>query len=324
MNSSSHRESGRPISLACLQGTWHWVVLPWVSGPAQDWSKGRWSYLGFFAWVLLGIFFFFPYELPWCLRPAMQEIAFNPWVRKIPWRKEWLPTPVFLLGEFHWQRSLVGYSPWGHRESDMTKWLTHSLFFFPHGEMVHCPIVHGTCYFAALMGLFARTCDALWCGCIYARLFSRVWLLATLQTVVLQAPLSTGFFQTRILECIASSSFRGSSRPWDQACISCITCTAGRVFTAELLGKPLVVDICTLKVHWMRMKWCQTSFLKIKAPKQDFLSHLILWLSKLKSCKQDQKFFFFFPENENGDGKRRGGDGSERRVKDKEINICLF
>ena len=192
------------------------------------------------------------------------------------------------------KRSLVGYSPWGHRESDMTKWLTHSLFFFPHGEMVHCPIVHGTCYFAALMGLFARTCDALWCGCIYARLFSRVWLLATLQTVVLQAPLSTGFFQTRILECIASSSFRGSSRPWDQACISYITCTAGRVFTAELLGKPLVVDICTLKVHWMRMKWCQTSFLKIKAPKQDFQSHLILWLSKLKSCKQDQKFSFFF------------------------------
>ena len=32
------------------------------------------------------------------------------WVRKIPWRREWLPTPVFLLGESHEQRSLVGYS----------------------------------------------------------------------------------------------------------------------------------------------------------------------------------------------------------------------
>ena len=38
---------------------------------------------------------------------------FEPWVMKIPWRKEWQPTPVFLPGEFHEQRSVVGYSPWG-------------------------------------------------------------------------------------------------------------------------------------------------------------------------------------------------------------------
>ena len=36
---------------------------------------------------------------------------FNPWVRNIPWRKKWQPTPVFLPGEFHGQRSLMGYSP---------------------------------------------------------------------------------------------------------------------------------------------------------------------------------------------------------------------
>ena len=53
-------------------------------------------------------------------------------VRKIPWRTEWLPTPVFLPGEFHGQRSLVGYSPWGHKESDRTEQLTLSLFhWFP-------------------------------------------------------------------------------------------------------------------------------------------------------------------------------------------------
>ena len=45
----------------------------------------------------------------------------DPWVGKIPWRKEGLPTPVFLAGEFHGQRSLAGYSPWGCREPDMTK-----------------------------------------------------------------------------------------------------------------------------------------------------------------------------------------------------------
>ena len=55
-------------------------------------------------------------ESPACRRPG-----FDLWVRKIPWRREWLPTPVFLPGEFHGQRSLAGYSPWGCKESDMTE-----------------------------------------------------------------------------------------------------------------------------------------------------------------------------------------------------------
>ena len=50
--------------------------------------------------------------------PAMQRPRFDPWVRKIPWRREWLPTPVFLPGEFHGQRKLVDYRPWGCKESD--------------------------------------------------------------------------------------------------------------------------------------------------------------------------------------------------------------
>ena len=43
-----------------------------------------------------------------------RQHRFDPWVRKIPWRMEWSPTPVFLPGESHWQRSLAGCSPWGH------------------------------------------------------------------------------------------------------------------------------------------------------------------------------------------------------------------
>ena len=39
----------------------------------------------------------------------------DPWVRKILWRRKWQPTPVFLPGEFHEQRSLTGHSPWSHR-----------------------------------------------------------------------------------------------------------------------------------------------------------------------------------------------------------------
>ena len=53
--------------------------------------------------------------------PAMQIPRFDPWVRKIPWRREWLPTPVFLPGEFHGQKGLVDYHPWGQKESDTTK-----------------------------------------------------------------------------------------------------------------------------------------------------------------------------------------------------------
>ena len=55
---------------------------------------------------------------------------FDHWVRKICWRREWLPTPAEFPGEFHGQKSLVGYSPWSHKEPDMTKQLTLSLFHF--------------------------------------------------------------------------------------------------------------------------------------------------------------------------------------------------
>ena len=43
---------------------------------------------------------------------------------RFPWKREWLPTPVFLSGEFHGHRSLAGYNPWGHKESDMTEQLS--------------------------------------------------------------------------------------------------------------------------------------------------------------------------------------------------------
>ena len=50
---------------------------------------------------------------PACQCRRCKRHGLNPWVRKIPWRKKWQPTPVFLPGKFHGQRSLVGYSPWG-------------------------------------------------------------------------------------------------------------------------------------------------------------------------------------------------------------------
>ena len=47
--------------------------------------------------------------------------GFYPWVGKIPWVRKWQPTPVFLPGKFHGQKSWVGYSPRGHKESNTTE-----------------------------------------------------------------------------------------------------------------------------------------------------------------------------------------------------------
>ena len=56
-----------------------------------------------------------------------KRCRFDPWVGEILWRRAWQPTLVFLLGESHGQRSLVGYSPWGHRELDTSFYF---LFYF--------------------------------------------------------------------------------------------------------------------------------------------------------------------------------------------------
>ena len=63
----------------------------------------------------------------WRIHLQRRRPAFSPWVGKIPWRRKWQPTAIFLPEESHGQRSLVGYSPWGGKESN-TDWApnTHS------------------------------------------------------------------------------------------------------------------------------------------------------------------------------------------------------
>ena len=63
-----------------------------------------------------------------CQCRKCRRCGFYPWVRKIPWRRAWQLTPVFLPGKFHEQRSLAGYSPWGCKELDMTEHLSTSSF----------------------------------------------------------------------------------------------------------------------------------------------------------------------------------------------------
>ena len=68
--------------------------------------------------------------------------GFDPWVRKIPWRRQWQPTLVFLPGKSHRQRSLEGYCPWGHKESDMAEWLG----IHTHNKCIHEYTYTHTCW----------------------------------------------------------------------------------------------------------------------------------------------------------------------------------
>ena len=66
---------------------------------------------------------------PACQCRRCKRQGFNPWVRKIPWRRARQPIPVFLPGESHELRSLAGYSPWNCKESDMTEATWHTHFY---------------------------------------------------------------------------------------------------------------------------------------------------------------------------------------------------
>ena len=64
-----------------------------------------------------------------CQCKRSRRCGFNPWVRKITWRRKWQPNPLFLPGKSHGQRSLAGYSPWDLKESEMTQQIS------PHANL---------------------------------------------------------------------------------------------------------------------------------------------------------------------------------------------
>ena len=72
-----------------------------------------------YSWLIGSSSFWTFWENTWNDFGCWNETVFSN-VNYIPWRRAWQPTPVLLPGESHGQRSLVGYSPWGHKESDMT------------------------------------------------------------------------------------------------------------------------------------------------------------------------------------------------------------
>ena len=84
------------------------------------WSYGYLSKNGYFLWLVME--FVLIIILLLCGKNKRRKKSrFDLWVQKISWRRKWQPTPVFLPGESHGRRSMVGYSPWGRKKSDTTE-----------------------------------------------------------------------------------------------------------------------------------------------------------------------------------------------------------
>ena len=89
--------------------------LPHYPRPLPKW------YIYYNLWTYIGLPSWYSGKESACQCRRCKRRRISPWVGKIPWRRKWQPTPVFLPGEFHGQKSLAGYSPWGRKESDTTE-----------------------------------------------------------------------------------------------------------------------------------------------------------------------------------------------------------
>ena len=102
-------------------GSWWWTgkpgVLQSMGGKESDRTEG----MNWLTCLLRS----FPggAKEPACQCRRCKRRGFDLWVGKMPWRRKWQPTPIFLSGESHGERSLVGYSPWDHKELDTAEWL---------------------------------------------------------------------------------------------------------------------------------------------------------------------------------------------------------
>ena len=94
-----------------------------------------------------------------CSAALIKRCSFDPWVREIPWRRKWQLTPGFWPGKSHGQRSLVGYSPWGCKKSDMTEQLNHC----HHLILYEWLVLDSFCSFIYLIYIFwvPTVCQAL-------------------------------------------------------------------------------------------------------------------------------------------------------------------
>ena len=160
--------------------------------------------------------------------PVRWRRGFNPWVGKIPWRRKWQPTPVFLPGRSHGQRSLVGYSPWSCKEVRYD-WMTKQ-----QAKKWILTLNTSQRKFISLLNFFFFLLETCW-KYFFCSVIFNVW---SLSCAPFRPPGSSayGISQAKILEWVAISFSRESSQPRDWTCVSCL---AGRFFTFEHQVSPL-------------------------------------------------------------------------------------
>ena len=120
MSSCWDKQEGGPNSTASLPGP---GMAAWILDRRRCWGRGRGLSAATFLVALVGFRASLVVQMVKNL-PAMGETWVRSWVGEIPWRREWLPTRVFLPGESHGQRSLGGHSPQHSKESDTTERLS--------------------------------------------------------------------------------------------------------------------------------------------------------------------------------------------------------
>ena len=111
-----------------------WVAFPFSKGSSQPRDQTQ-------VFCIAGKFFTIwasKFRLPSgtsdkkssCQYSRLKRCGFDLWIGKIPWNRKWQPALVVLPGKSHEQRSLVGYSPWGHKELDTTEQLSTHIYKF--------------------------------------------------------------------------------------------------------------------------------------------------------------------------------------------------
>ena len=157
-----------------------------------------------------------------CQSRRCRRLRFSPWVGKIPWIRKWQLNPVFLPGEFHRQRSLAGYRPWGHEELDTkhtqlnATWHIFKIFIMCILHPRYCPWCYG--------------------GYKMKNSHSQNKVTAAQSCLILCDPMGCsltgssvyGILQARTLEWVVIPFSRGSSQPKDHPGVSHIS---GRFFT---------------------------------------------------------------------------------------------
>ena len=136
--------------------------------------------------ISLWFYFAFPSDGASDKEPACKcrRHRFNPWVRKIPWRTKWQPTPVSLPGESYGQRSLAGYSLWGRK--------SQTRLSIQHTQNVNCPLILIHLFFFSLKVIKTRNSWYFWFGFMV--------LLDTTPTIYYLSIILLLFCRNRIIE----------------------------------------------------------------------------------------------------------------------------